>query len=178
MVASTRRQRARAASNTGEQALLLLRKNGWMASPDDARSEAVCLAAALDDDTYGLVCTEGRLTIDAATAQRLVLAISTEQPPLSDADDFFSFRARDAAGRACGAARVIMRCATQGACDSAHVLLEAGFVPAAIEVYRRSVSVALSAETVDVERIEAFQLKMLLHIDIYIYIRIPSVSIR
>jgi len=98
MVAATRRQRARAASNTGEQALLVLRKNGWMASPDDARSEAVCRAAALTDDTYGLVCAgEGRLTIDAATAQRLVLAISTEPPPLSDADDFFSCRARNAA---------------------------------------------------------------------------------
>ena len=50
MVAATRRQRARAASNTGEQALLVLRKNGWMTSPDDARSEAVCRAAALADD--------------------------------------------------------------------------------------------------------------------------------
>jgi hypothetical protein len=159
MVAATRRQRARAASNTGEQALLVLRKSGWMASPDDARSEAVCRAAALADDTYGLVCTaEGRLTIDAATAQRLALAISTEPPPLSDTDDFFSCRARNAAGRACGAARVIMRYAKEGACDSAYVLLEAGFVPAAIEVYRRSVSVALSDETSDVERIEAFKL--------------------
>ena len=160
MVASTRRQRARAASNTGEQALLLLRKNGWMASPDDARSEAVCLAAALDDDTYGaygLVCTEGRLTIDAATAQRLVLAISTE-PPLSGADDFFSFRTRNAAERACGASRVIFHHAKEGACDSTYLLLEAGFVPAAIEVYQRSVSVALSDETLDVERIEAFKL--------------------
>ena len=51
MVAATRRQRACAASNTGEQALLVLRKNGWMTSPDDARSEAVCRAAALADDT-------------------------------------------------------------------------------------------------------------------------------
>ena len=53
---ATRSQRARAASNTGEQALLVLRKSGAMASPDDARSEAVCRAAALTDDTYGLVC--------------------------------------------------------------------------------------------------------------------------
>jgi hypothetical protein len=159
MLAATRSQRARAASNTGEQALLVLRKSGAMASPDDARSEAVCRATALADDTYGLVCTaEGRLAIDAATAQRLVLAISTEPPPLSDADDFFSCRARNAAGRACGAARVIMRCAKQGACDSAHVFVTAGFVPAAVGAYQRSVSVALSDETSDVERIEAFKL--------------------
>ena len=159
MLAATRSQRARAASNTGEQALLVLRKSGAMASPDDARSEAVCRATALADDTYGLVHTaEGRLTIDAATAQRLVLAISTEPPPLSDTDDFFSCRARNAAGRACGAAKVIMRCAKQGACDSAHVLVTAGFVPAAVGAYQRSVSVALSDETSDVERIEAFKL--------------------
>ena len=160
MLAATRSQRARAASNTGEQALLVLRKSGWMNTPVDARSEAVCRAAALADDTYGPVNeAEGRLTIDAATAQRLVLAIGTEEPPpLSDADDFFSCRARNAAGRACEAARVIMRCAKHGACDSAHVLLEAGFVPAAVGAYQRSVSVALSDETPPFVRIEAFKL--------------------
>ena len=41
MVAATRRQRARVAHNTGEQALLVLRKTDWMSTPDDARSEAV-----------------------------------------------------------------------------------------------------------------------------------------
>ena len=51
MVAATRRQRARVAHNTGEQALLVLRKTDWMSTPDDARSEAVCRAAALADDT-------------------------------------------------------------------------------------------------------------------------------
>ena len=97
MLAATRSQRARAASNTGEQALLVLRKSGWMNTPVDARSEAVCRAAALADDTYGPVNeAEGRLTIDAATAQRLVLAISTEPQPLSDTDDFFACRARHA----------------------------------------------------------------------------------
>ena len=102
MVAATRRQRARVAHNTGEQALLVLRKTGWMSTPDDARSEAVCRAAALADDVYAFVDTvEGRLAIDAATAQRLVLAIGTESPPLADANDFFACRARDAAGRAC-----------------------------------------------------------------------------
>ena len=154
---ATRRQRARAASNTGEQALLVLRKSGWISSPNDARSEAVCRATALADDTYGHVCTaEGRLAIDAATARLLVEAISTEPPPLSDTDDFFACRARHAAVRACEAARVIFHHAKEGACDSAHVLVTAGFVPAAVEAYQRSVSVALSDETSDVKRIEAF----------------------
>ena len=154
---ATRRQRARAASNTGEQALLVLRKSGWISSPNDARSEAVCRATALADDTYGHVCTaEGRLAIDAATARLLVEAISTEPPPLSDADDFFACRARHAAVQACKAVQVIFHHAKQGACDSAHVLVTAGFVPAAVEAYQRSVSVALSDETSDVKRIEAF----------------------
>ena len=52
MLTATRSQRPRAASNTGEQALLVLRKSGAMTSPDDARSEAVCRATALADDTY------------------------------------------------------------------------------------------------------------------------------
>ena len=154
---ATRRQRARAASNTGEQALLVLRKSGWISSPNDARSEAVCRATALADDTYGFVVTaEGRLAIDAATARLLVEAISTEPPPLSDTDDFFACRARHAAVRACKAVQVIFHHAKQGACDSAHVLVTAGFVPAAVEAYQRSVSVALSDETSDVKRIEAF----------------------
>ena len=45
MDAATRRQRTRAASNTGEQALLVLRKNGWIDTLFDARSEAVCRSA-------------------------------------------------------------------------------------------------------------------------------------
>ena len=156
---ATRSQRARAASNTGEQALLVLRKSGWMGTPDDVRSEAVCRAAALADDTYGLVVTaEGRLAIDAATAQRLVLAIGTESPPLADANDFFACRARDAAGRACEAAIILISYAKEGACDSAYLLLEAGYIPAAVGAYQRSVAVALSDETSDVERIEAFKL--------------------
>ena len=160
MVAATRRQRARMANNTGEQALLVLRKTGWMSTPDDARSEAVCRAAALADDVYAFVDTvRGRLAIDAATAQRLVLAIGTEEPPsMSDSDDFFACRALHAAWRACEASQVIIQYAERGACDSAYLLLEAGFVPAAVGAYRRSVSVALSAETSDVERIQAFEL--------------------
>ena len=160
MVAATRRQRARVAHNTGEQALLVLRKTGWMSTPDDARSEAVCRAAALADDVYAFVdTTEGRLAIDAATAQRLVLAIGTEEPPsMSDSDDFFACRARHAAWRACEASQVIIQYAERGACDSAYLLLEAGFVPAAVGAYRRSVSVALSDDTLDVERIQAFEL--------------------
>jgi len=159
MVAATRRQRARTASNTGEQALLVLRKTGWMSTPDDARSEAVCRAAALADDVYAFVDTaEGRLAIDAATARLLVEAIGTEPPPLSDADDFFACRARHAAGRACEASAVIIQYAERGACDSSYLLLEAGFVPAAVGAYRRSVSVALRDDTLDVERIQAFEL--------------------
>ena len=159
MVAATRRQRARVAHNTGEQALLVLRKTGWMDTPDDARSEAVCRAAALADDVYAFVDTaEGRLAIDAATAGLLVEAIGTEPPPLSDSDDFFACRARHAAGRACEASQVIIQYAERGACDSAYLLLEAGFVPAAVGAYRRSVSVALSDDTLDVERIQAFEL--------------------
>jgi len=159
MVAATRRQRARTASNTGEQALLVLRKTGWMSTPDDARSEAVCRAAALADDTYAFVDTaEGRLAIDAATARLLVEAIGTEPPPLSDAEDFFACRARHAAWRACEASAVIIQYAERGACDSAYLLLEAGFVPAAVGAYRRSVSVALCDDTSDVERIQAFEL--------------------
>ena len=159
MVAATRRQRARVAHNTGEQALLVLRKTGWMSTPDDARSEAVCRAAALTDDVYAFVDTaEGRLAIDAATARLLVEAIGTEPPPLSDADDFFACRARHAAWRACEASQVIIQYAERGACDSAYLLLEAGFVPAAVGAYRRSVSVALSDDTLDVERIQAFEL--------------------
>ena len=53
MLAATRRQRARAANDTGEQALLVTRKNGWIDTLYDARSEAVCRSAALADD--GLV---------------------------------------------------------------------------------------------------------------------------
>ncbi len=52
MVAATRRQRVRAASNTGEQVLLLLRKNGCLDTLSVARSEAVCRSAALADDWY------------------------------------------------------------------------------------------------------------------------------
>jgi len=159
MVAATRRQRARVAHNTGEQALLVLRKTGWMDTPDDARSEAVCRAAALADDVYAFVDTaEGRLAIDAATAGLLVEAIGNEPPPLSDADDFFACRARHAAGRACEASQVIIQYAERGACDGAYLLLEAGFVPAAVGAYRRSVSVALCDDTSDVERIQAFEL--------------------
>ena len=80
VAATTRRQRARAASNTGEQALLVLRKNGWMTSPDDARSEAVCRAAALADNTYGLVCTGGvehDRKIDELSAVALLAILKT-----------------------------------------------------------------------------------------------------
>ena len=156
MLAATRRQRARAANDTGEQALLVTRKNGWIDTLYDARSEAVCRSAALADDAYCSIVAKGRLAIDAETARRLVVAIGTEPPPLSDTDDFFACRARHAAVRACKAVQVIFHHAKQGACDSAHVLVTAGFVPAAVEAYQRSVSVALSDETSDVKRIEAF----------------------
>ena len=158
MLAATRRQRARAANDTGEQALLVTRKNGWIDTLYDARSEAVCRSAALADDVYCSIVAKGRLAIDAETARRLVVAIGTEPPPLSDTDDFFACRARHAAGRACEAARVIFHHAKKGACDSAHLLLEAGFVPAAVGAYRRSVSVALSAEPLDIEKLSAFGL--------------------
>ena len=155
---ATRSQRARVAGDTGEQALLVTRKNGWIDTLYDARSEAVCRSAALADDVYCSIVAKGRLAIDAETARRLVLAIGTEPLPLSDTDDFFACRARHAAVRACKAVQVIFHHAKQGACDSAHVLVTAGFVPAAVEAYQRSVSVALSDETSDVERIEAFKL--------------------
>ena len=142
------------AGDTGEQALLVTRKNGWIDTLFDARSEAVCRAPALTDDGYCSIVAKGRLAIDAETARRLVLAIGTEPPPLSDTDDFSACRARHAAGRACEAASVVFRHAKEGACDSAYLLLEAGFVPAAVGAYRRSVSVALSAEPLDVERIQ------------------------
>ena len=158
MLAATRRQRARAANDTGEQALLVTRKNGWIDTLFDARSEAVCRSAALADDVYCSIVAKGRLAIDAETARRLVVAIGTEPPPLSDTDDFFACRARHAAGRACEAARVIFHHAKKGACDSAHLLLEAGFVPTAVGAYRRSVSVALSAEPLDIEKLSAFGL--------------------
>ena len=141
----------------GEQALLVTRKNGWIDTLFDARSEAVCRSARSRRWVL-LYCGEGRLAIDAETARRLVLAIGTEPPPLSDTDDFSACRARHAAGARLRAARVIFRHAKEGACDSAYLLLEAGFVPAALGAYRRSVSVALSAEPLDVEKLSAFGL--------------------
>ena len=94
------------AGDTGEQALLVTRKNGWIDTLFDARSEAVCRSAALADDGYCSIVAKGRLAIDAETARRLVRAIGTEPPPLSDTDDFSACRARHAAGCACEAARV------------------------------------------------------------------------
>lgn len=157
---ATRRQRARAASNTGEQALLVLRKNFWIGALHDVRTETVCRAAALADDTYGSFDTgEGRISIDAETAQRLVLALGTAPPPFSDTDEISACRARHAARRACEAATVIFRLAQRGAAgDGVNLLLKAGFVPATAAVYRRAVSVALQSETMDAGRIEAFEL--------------------
>ena len=77
---------------------------------------------------------------------------------MSDSDDFFACRARHSAWRACEASQVSIQYAERGACDSAYLLLEAGFVPAAVGAYRRSVSVALCDDTSDVERIQAFEL--------------------
>ena len=114
---ATRSQRARVAGDTGEQALLVTRKNGWIDTLYDARSEAVCRSAALADDVYCSIVAKGRLAIDAETARRLVLAIGTEPLPLSDTDDFFACRARHAAVRACEAARVIFHHAKEGACE-------------------------------------------------------------
>ena len=140
--------RQRTSSNAGEKALKalhVLRQSG-VGTVQAARLDAVSRSLALGDPTdkspFDVV---GRLTLDAETARRLVDAIRTTPPPLSDADadDFGQRRARNAPRRACDAGWSLLEFARRGACDGASLLLEAGFVPAAVEAYHRAVSVAL-----------------------------------
>ena len=98
-----------------------------------------------DDDFLSPEMRERLKALDAETARRLVDAIRTTPPPLSDADadDFGQRRARNAPRRACDAGWSLLEFARRGACDGASLLLEAGFVPAAVAAYHRAVSVAL-----------------------------------
>ena len=129
--------RQRTSSNAGEKALKalhVLRQSG-VGTVQAARLDAVSKSLALGDPTdkspFDVV---GRLTLDAETARRLVDAIRTTPPPLSDADadDFGQRRARNAPRRACDAGWSLLEFARRGACDGASLLLEAGFVPAAV----------------------------------------------
>ena len=139
--------RQRTSSNAGEKALKalhVLRQSG-VGTVQAARLDAVSKSLALGDPTdkspFDVV---GRLTLDAETARRLVDAIRTTPPPLSDADaGDWSLRARNAPRRACDAGWSLLEFARRGACDGASLLLEAGLVPAAVEAYHRAVSVAL-----------------------------------
>ena len=139
--------RQRTSSNAGEKALKalhVLRQSG-VGTVQAARLDAVSKSLALGDPTdkspFDVV---GRLTLDAETARRLVDAIRTTPPPLSDADaGDWSLRARNAPRRACDAGWSLLEFARRGACDGASLLLEAGFVPAAVAAYHRAVSVAL-----------------------------------
>ena len=138
--------RQRTSSNAGEKALKalhVLRQSGVgtvQAARLDAVSKSLALGEPTDKSPDDVV---GRLTLDAETARRLVDAIGTTPPQSSDADDFGPLRARNASKRACDAGYSLLDFARQGACDGASLLLEAGFVPAAVETYHRSVSVAL-----------------------------------
>ena len=79
----------------------------------------------------------------------------------SDADDFGQRRARNAPRRACDAGWSLLEFARRGACDGASLLLEAGFVPAAVAAYHRAVSVALGGAAdapLTAGRIDAFML--------------------
>ena len=158
--------RQRTSSNAGEKALKalhVLRQSG-VGTVQAARLDAVSKSLALGDPTdkspFDVV---GRLTLDAETARRLVDAIRTTPPPLSDADadDFGQRRARNAPRRACDAGWSLLEFARRGACDGASLLLEAGFVPAAVEAYHRAVSVALGGAAdapLTAGRIDAFML--------------------
>ena len=144
------------------KALHVLRQSG-VGTVQAARLDAVSKSLALGDPTdkspFDVV---GRLTLDAETARRLVDAIRTTPPPLSDADadDFGQRRARNAPRRACDAGWSLLEFARRGACDGASLLLEAGFVPAAVAAYHRAVSVALGAvdAPLTAARIDAFML--------------------
>ena len=139
--------RQRTSSNAGEKALKalhVLRQSG-VGTVQAARLDAVSRSLALGDPTdKSPDDVVGRLTLDAETARRLVDAIRTTPPPLSDADaGDWSLRARNAPRRACDAGWSLLEFARRGACDGASLLLSAGFVPAAVAAYHRSVSVAL-----------------------------------
>ena len=157
--------RQRTSSNAGEKALKalhVLRQSG-VGTVQAARLDAVSKSLALGDPTdkspFDVV---GRLTLDAETARRLVDAIRTTPPPLSDADaGDWSLRARNAPRRACDAGWSLLEFARRGACDGASLLLEAGLVPAAVEAYHRAVSVALGGAAdapLTAGRIDAFML--------------------
>ncbi|CAH0375521.1 unnamed protein product [Pelagomonas calceolata] len=155
--------RQRTSSNAGEKALKalhVLRQSG-VGTVQAARLDAVSKSLALSDPTdKSPDDVVGRLTLDAETARRLVDAIQTTPPPLSEAG-FGPLRARNASKRACDAAYSLLEFARRGACDGASLLLEAGFVPAAVEAYHRAVSVALGGAAdapLTVEKIDAFML--------------------
>ena len=122
--------RQRTSSNAGEKALKalhVLRQSG-VGTVQAARLDAVSKSLALGDPTdKSPDDVVGRLTLDAETARRLVDAIRTTPPPLSEAG-FGSLRARNASKRACDAGYSLLEFARQGACDGASLLLEAGFV--------------------------------------------------
>ena len=158
--------RQRTSSNAGEKALKalhVLRQSG-VGTVQAARLDAVSKSLALSDPTdKSPDDVVGRLTLDAETARRLVDAIRTTPPPLSDADadDFGQRRARNAPRRACDAGWSLLEFARRGACDGASLLLEAGFVPAAVAAYHRAVSVALGGAAdapLTAGRIDAFML--------------------
>ena len=158
--------RQRTSSNAGEKALKalhVLRQSG-VGTVQAARLDAVSRSLALGDPTdKSPDDVVGRLTLDAETARRLVDAIRTTPPPLSDADadDFGQRRARNAPRRACDAGWSLLEFARRGACDGASLLLEAGFVPAAVAAYHRAVSVALGGAAdapLTAGRIDAFML--------------------
>ena len=138
--------RQRTSSNAGEKALKalhVLRQSGVgtvQAARLDAVSKSLALGEPTDKSPDDVV---GRLTLDAETARRLVDAIGTTPPQSSDAGDFGPLRARNASKRSCDAAYSLLEFARRGACDGASLLLSAGFVPAAVAAYHRSVSVAL-----------------------------------
>ena len=78
--------RQRTSSNAGEEALLVLRQSGFVGTLLAARLDAVSKSLALSDPTdKSPDDVVGRLTLDAETARRLVDAIQTTPPPLSDA---------------------------------------------------------------------------------------------
>ena len=156
--------RQRTSSNAGEKALKalhVLRQSGVgtvQAARLDAVSKSLALGEPTDKSPDDVV---GRLTLDAETARRLIDAIGTTPPQSSDAGDFGPLRARNASKRACDAAYSLLEFARRGACDGASLLLEAGFVPAAVAAYHRAVSVALGGAAdapLTAVRIDAFML--------------------
>ena len=75
--------RRRAASNKGEQALLVLRHSGFVGTLQAVRQFAVSKSIALSPYSDTIPEEEERLSLDAATARRIVEAIRTVPPPSS-----------------------------------------------------------------------------------------------